>query len=135
MNLRYPDTHYPVPELVYQSDPLPGACHPVAITEVGGSFLDGLNSTLQKLACPPDITDWFYWDNKLMHYANEHRATLPIDAQARRRSLLDADVVILEENESLGPQSSHGKLMMGEMLTLMQTASALATQPAGSPPQ
>jgi alginate O-acetyltransferase complex protein AlgJ len=135
MNLRYPDTHYPVPELVYQSDPLPGACHPVAITEVGGSFLDGLNSTLQKLACPPDITDWFYWDNKLMHYANEHRVTLPIDAQARRRSLLDADVVILEENESLGPQSSHGKLMMGEMLTLKQTASALATQPAGSPPQ
>jgi alginate O-acetyltransferase complex protein AlgJ len=134
MNLRHPDTHYPVPELAYRSDPLPGACHPVEITEVGGSFLDGLNATLQKLACPPDVTDWFYWDNKLMHYANDHRDILPIDAQARRRSLLDADVVILEENEAAGPQSRHGKLMMGEIATLTQTASALATQSAESPP-
>jgi alginate O-acetyltransferase complex protein AlgJ len=134
MNLRHPDTHYPVPELAYQSEPLPGACHPMDITEVGGSFLDGLNWTLQKLACAPVITDWFYWDNKLMHYANDHRDLPPIDPQARRRSLLDADVVILEENEASGPQSAHGKLMMREMAKLMQTASALATQPAGSPP-
>jgi alginate O-acetyltransferase complex protein AlgJ len=134
MNLRYPDTHYPVPELAYRSDPLPGGCHPVEITEVGGSFLDGFNTTLQKLTCPPVITDWFYWDKKLMHFANDHRDSLPIDPQARRESLLDADVVILEENEASGPQSNPGKLMMGEIATLMQTASALATQPAGSSP-
>ncbi len=44
-----------------------------------------------------------------MHYANDHRDILPIDAQARRRSLLDADVVIMEENEASGPRAFMGK--------------------------
>ena len=56
MNLRHPDTNYPVPELTYQSTPPPGGCHTTTITEVGGSFLRNLNSTLEKLACPPNIT-------------------------------------------------------------------------------
>ena len=134
LNLPFPDLHYAVPELTYQSSAAAGGCHAIRITEVSGSFIFGIDDALQKLACPPDITEWFYWDKNLMHYANGHQDVLPIDAQARRQSLLDADLVILEENEASGPQSGHGEQMMREIATLMQTASVLATQPAESPP-
>ncbi len=135
LNLPFPDAHYAVPELTYQSSAGAAGCHAIRITEVSGSFLFGINDALQKLACPPDITDWFYWDWNLMHYANDHRDVLPIEAQARRRSLLDADVVILEENEASGVPSSHGELMMQEMATLTQTAAVLSTLPTAPPPQ
>ena len=48
---------------------------------------------------------------------------LPMDEDARRQSLLDADVVAIEENEAAGPDSRHGELMM-------QAVAALA----GGPP-
>jgi hypothetical protein len=41
-----------------------------------------------------------------------------MDAEARRQSLLDADVVLLEENESLAPGSHHGELLMLEVAAL-----------------
>ena len=118
MNLPYPDTHYPVPELTYKSDPLPGGCHPIKIAEVGGSFLDGLNSTLEMIACHPIIAYWFYWDNRLINYAGKRAYDLPIDAERRRRSLLDADVVLFEENEASIPGSAHGEAMMKAFATL-----------------
>jgi alginate O-acetyltransferase complex protein AlgJ len=118
MNLRHPDTNYPVPELTYQSAPPPGGCHTTTITEVGGSFLRNLNSTLEKLACPPDITDWFYWEQRHLYYAAGRLYELPMDADARRLSLLDADVVLFEENEAVAPDSDHGKQMMQAVATL-----------------
>ena len=48
MNLPHPDRHYPVPELSYQSAEPPGGCKPLKITEVGGSFLMGINNTLRR---------------------------------------------------------------------------------------
>ena len=134
LNMPFPDLHYAVPELTYRSNAGAAGCNAIRITEVSGSFIFGINDALQKLACPPDITEWFYWDWNLMHYANNQQDVLPIDAQARRRSLLDADVVILEENEASGPQSRHGELMVQEVDALTQTASALDPQSAGSPP-
>jgi hypothetical protein len=134
LNLPFPDAHYAVPELTYPSSAEAAGCHAIRITEVSGSFIFGINDALQKLACPPEISHWFYWNWNLLHHANDHRDVLPIDAQARRQSLLDADVVILEENEASGPHSGHGELMMREMATLTQTAAASATTPAASPP-
>ena len=118
INLPHPDTHYPVPELTYQSSPPANGCHTISITEVGGSFLRLLNSTLEKLACPPDITDWFYWDHKHIRYAGGRLYDLPLDADARRESLLDADVVFLEENDAAAPNSMQGELMMREVARL-----------------
>ena len=100
------------------SAPPPGGCHTVAITEVGGSFLHGLNSGLLKLACPPTITEWFYWDQRRIHQVGGRVYELPIDAEARRRSLVEADVVILEENESIAPGSKHATMMMDDLQTL-----------------
>ncbi|HET7879414.1 MAG TPA: hypothetical protein VFL55_00910 [Acetobacteraceae bacterium] len=115
MNLRNPDTHYPVPEVTYSSTPPPGGCQTVTITEVGGSFLHGLNSVLLKLACPPTITEWFYWDQRRIHQVGGRVYEPPIDAEARRRSLVEADVVLLEENESIAPDSAHATKMMDEV--------------------
>lgn len=115
MNLPHPDRHYPVPELTYHSSDPPGGCRTVKITEVGGSFLMGINSTLERLACPPEITYWFYWDHERFLYTGNHMRELPIDPGVRRRSLLDADVVVFEENEAAGPATPHGKLMIQEI--------------------
>ena len=117
MNLRHPDAHYPVPELTYQSSP-PKVCRTVTITEFGGSFLGSLDSALEKLACPPQITNWFYWDHNRVHYEGGRLYDLPVDADARRKSLLDADIVLLEENESLAPGSRHGEQMMQQVAAL-----------------
>ena len=118
MNLRHPDTHYPVTELAYQSAPPPGGCRTTTITEVGGSFLGYLNNTLEQLACPPKISHWFYWDEKRFHYTGGRLDELPMDADAHRRSLLDADVILFEENEAWGPGSKHGELLMQAVATL-----------------
>ncbi len=123
LNLPYPDTHYPVPELTYHSDPPPGGCKTVRITEVGGSFLGSINSTLQKLACPPEIEYWFYWDQKRMRVVGSAQSvSLPVTPDLRRESLLEADVVILEENEAAGPETGHGKSLMEEV-RLVRTGS------------
>ena len=115
LNMKAPDSHYPVPSLTYESRPPANGCHTITITEVGGSFLASLNSTLEKLACPPKINDWFYWDNKRIHFAGDRLYDLPMDAAARRQSLLEADVVFFEENEQAGPRSTHGEKMMAEV--------------------
>ena len=81
----------------------------------GGSFLMGINDTLERLACPPDITYWFYWDHNRFRYVDRHMRELTMDAKVRRQSLLDADVIIFEENEAALPDSRHGDYLMKEM--------------------
>ena len=134
MNLRYPDAHYPVPELTYRSIPPPTGCHRVTITEVGGSFLLTINKTLGHLVCPPDITDWFYWDLRRFHYVGELLSEPPVDAEARRQSLLDAQVIVFEENDGSLPGSYHGYLMMQEVAALTSTAAAEPPMPQAALP-
>jgi hypothetical protein len=118
MNLPHPDTHYPVPHLTYPATIPASGCHPITIIEVGGSFLGGLDYALKRLACPPEITNWFYWDKVRVHFAGGRLYDLPMDADARRQSLLHADVIVLEENEALAPGSKHGEQMMQEVAAL-----------------
>ncbi len=115
MNLPHPDAHYPVPVLHYDSQRPPGECRPVKITEVGGSFLMGINTTLEALDCPPDISYWFYFDHKRFRYVDRHMRELPMDTAARRRALLDAEVVLFEENEAALPTSVHGEDFIREL--------------------
>ena len=119
LNLPHPDLHYPVPELTYDS-PTPEGCKPVSITEVGGSFVGGLNAALEKTPCPPRITYWFYWDQKQIDLSQGHAYEFPVDPAARRRSLLDADVILFEENEQMGPGSTHGTELMKEVAGLAE---------------
>jgi hypothetical protein len=41
-----------------------------------------------------------------------------MEPEQRIQSLLDADVVFLEENEALAPNSQHGRLMVQEIATI-----------------
>ncbi len=43
---------------------------------------------------------------------NKRWHELPMDAEQRSQSLLDADVIFFEENEALAPDSKHGQLMI-----------------------
>jgi hypothetical protein len=75
----------------------------------------GINNTLEALACPPEITYWFYWDHNRFRYADRQMRELTMDAGVRRKSLLDADVVFFEENEAALPDSRHGQALMDEL--------------------
>jgi hypothetical protein len=124
MNLPHPDLHYAVSELAYRSKPPPGECRTAKIAEVGGSFLGGINDPIARTACPPIITFWSYWDRAAVRYLDGRWYTQPLDADARLVSLLDADMVFLEENESLGPGSLHGRSMMQEIEAMSGNRSA-----------
>jgi alginate O-acetyltransferase complex protein AlgJ len=115
LNLPYPDAHYPVPELNYRSDPPPSGCRSIKLTEVGGSFLTVIDTVLGSLACPPEISDWFYWGTSLLHYTGDRLVRSSVDSEARRLSLLNAQAVIFEENELTLPASHYGELMMQEV--------------------
>jgi alginate O-acetyltransferase complex protein AlgJ len=112
MNLPNPDRHYPVPELTYRSNPPAEGCRTVRIAAVAGSFLAGINDILTKQACRPEIDDWFYWDQKRIRHVGNRTVSLPVDADDRARSLLEADLVVFEENDAKLPGSEHGKAMM-----------------------
>jgi hypothetical protein len=118
LNLPFPDAHYPVPLLSYRSDPRGEVCEPAKITEIGASFLFAINETLEKTACPPAITLWYYWDHNHFLYAGGERKELPMDEGVRRRSLFDADVVVLEENEAGLPDSQPAEKLINELQTI-----------------
>ena len=87
LNLMYPDKHYEVPVVTIHSQP-PADCNPTRITEVAGSFLFLLNDALAQAACPPEISNWFYWDMKHFRYPGGTSRPLPVDAAERRDALL-----------------------------------------------
>ncbi len=115
MNLPHPDPRYPVPEVAFQSKAPAGGCKPTRITEIGGSFLMGVNVILEKLACPPDITYWFYWDHLRFRYAGGKFDKLPADDDVRRASLTDTDLVLLEENDAALPEAQPAEQLMDAM--------------------
>ena len=115
MNLPHPDARYPVPRVTFHSTEPAGGCKPTRITEIGGSFLMGVNVILEKLACPPDITYWFYWDHEKFRYAAGKFSRFPVNDDARRASLLDTDLVLLEENDAALPEALPAEQLMDAM--------------------
>ena len=111
LNLLWPDTKYDVPIVEYQARP-DEVCHSTHVTEVAGSFIFRVDEALTAVACPPHIDLWWYWNLKHFQYPDSAHTPYPIDAEERRRSLLDKpDVVILEENESAIPRSTQGEAL------------------------
>ena len=115
MNLPHPDARYPVPRLTFHSEEPAGGCKPTRITEIGGSFLMGVNVILEKLACPPDITYWFYWDHEMFRYAAGKFDRFSVNDDLRRASLLDTDLVLLEENDAALPEALPAQQLMDAM--------------------
>jgi hypothetical protein len=109
LNLPYADARYPVAALQYVSKPPATGCPQVRMAAVGGSFVLGILGTLSELACPVETNHWFYWSDRHLHHVGRRARELPVNAGMRRNSLLDADIVVFEENDSVAPGSRQGR--------------------------
>lgn len=119
LNLMRRDVHYPVPVLAYhRAGPLgPCAMPAPRIVEVSGSFSFELDEALAHAPCPPAISLWWYWDDKHFLFPPGISHPLPAtDAAERTRDLRAAQIVVLEENESVLPGTGHARHLMDELL-------------------
>ncbi len=102
LNILLPRPEYKVPIVRYE----PRQCGPEAkldIAVVGGSFIHALSETLAKSACLQGLKGYNYLYGGLRggpNYAVLKRRLSP----AEIAPIADADVLILEENESIFPQ-------------------------------
>ena len=101
----------PVPVTDLRFPPAP-ACKPLKIVIVGGSFSHTNGDVLSASPCHPDVTEYEYWrrtrlvwpDGKLT-FSNQ------FDTAARDRDVMDADVLIYEENEQILTGPYHGQAL------------------------
>lgn len=121
MNLLWPDLSYPTAAVARASAPPEGCGAGGRLLALGGSFVHEILATAAHAPCPPTIDYWFFMrteDNtvELGHYRRppgedgngERREVGPA---ALNENLRDADVVLLEENESkIGTMKQIGEL-------------------------
>lgn len=104
LNILMPNPRYVVPKVTFA----PRECGPEAkldVAVVGGSFIHVLSETLAKAACLHGLKGYNYLYGGLRggpDYAILKRRLTPADIMP----IADADVVILEENESIFPQAA-----------------------------
>jgi len=115
LNILLPRPEYKVPIVRYA----PRQCGPEAkldVAVVGGSFIHVLSETLARSACLQGLKGYNYLFGGLRggpNYAVMKRRLTP----AEIAPIADADVVILEENESIFPQAvGHATALYKELL-------------------
>jgi hypothetical protein len=99
LNLYWFDTDYAVPKITHDSSQKDKSCRAAKIMEVGGSFLEQVNTALMDSRCPPHISYWFYWNFYHIVYAEGRRRSTPPRDEDRPADLVASDVILLEENE------------------------------------
>ena len=109
MNLLRPDLDYSTTGIVSKSPP--GDCaRPPRLLAMGGSFVHQLLAAAMLSSCPPQVDYWFFMrteDNgvELGHFRRPPGETgngerLPAEPEALDDNLRQADMVLLEENET-----------------------------------
>jgi alginate O-acetyltransferase complex protein AlgJ len=109
MNLLRPDLDYPTTEIASTNPP--GVCaHPPRLLAMGGSFVHQLLAAAMLSSCPPQVDYWFFMrteenEVELGHFRRPPGETgngerLPVDPDALDDNLRNADLVLLEENET-----------------------------------
>lgn len=116
LNLMHRDASYPVPVITARPAGPPGACTPATIAEVAGSFVFELDDVLVHAPCPPRVSVWWYWKDQHFLFPPGISVPLPVDADERRRDLARAQILVVEENEQLLPDTAHVRDLMREML-------------------
>jgi alginate O-acetyltransferase complex protein AlgJ len=109
MNLLRPDLDYPTTEIV-STHPTGGCARPPRLLAMGGSFVHQLLAAAMLSSCPPQVDYWFFMrteDNgvELGHFRRPPGETgngerVAADPDALDDNLRQADMVLLEENES-----------------------------------
>ncbi|HXY57939.1 MAG TPA: alginate O-acetyltransferase [Methylocystis sp.] len=108
LNLLWPDDHYPTAAIFRTA--LPGGCaRAPKLLFVGDSFLREIIIAAAQAPCPPIIEHWFYAQNDeggvgLLRFKTQPGETgngerLVSDLALLPQSLLEADAILLEENE------------------------------------
>ena len=112
MNLIVPAANGPVPEVTQQSMPAPPACRPPRVTIIGGSFSHATLKALAQMPCPVRATEYEYWHATTLRWGpGELERQSGVDPARRDPDVLDADVLIYEENEQLLSEPLHGQAL------------------------
>jgi hypothetical protein len=121
LNLYWPDDHYPT--AIVEGRGKGGVCaRAPRILMVGDSFMRQLIVVSAQTPCPPTIDYWFYMrDDRggftLARFVTEpgeigNGARLPADLEQLPQSFLQADAIVLEENEhNIGDTKQVGNLL------------------------
>ncbi len=109
LNLLWPDATYPTAVITHEIPQQSCSLSPKLLA-MGGSFLHEILVAATQAQCPPQIDYWFYMRTEnlgveLGHYWRKPREAGNGERQSAEDAILDAniqnaDVVILEENES-----------------------------------
>ena len=106
-NLMREPLDYTVPDVT----PVPATppnCRKLHVVIVGGSFTIQVADRMAISGCRPDIDLFEYWKIALLEYRDGIRRITEVDPAARDRAVLQADVLIYEENEQVLNRSNHG---------------------------
>lgn len=112
MNLFVPAGDDPSPVVNLQFPAAPAVCTPRSIVIVGGSFSHETGDFLSRSPCHPDVTEYEYWHSfRLTWRDGDISVSNTVDPAIRDRAVMDADVLIYEENEELLSEPHHGQAL------------------------
>ncbi|MBV9395027.1 MAG: hypothetical protein JOZ84_11510 [Methylobacteriaceae bacterium] len=124
LNLYWFDAHYPVPKITTDAAEPGRTCRPAKIMEVGGSFLEQINTALLGSRCPPHISYWLYWDFYHIAFVGHGREFAPPRDEDRLADLASSDVIVLEENEMNIGETDHLKALHALVVSAVRMTSA-----------
>jgi len=85
----------------------PSVCKTLNIVIIGGSFIQQVGAPLSLLPCRPHVVEYFYWQRYRIVWHDGLQTLGPADPQRRDAELEAADVILLEENETIIGRSDH----------------------------
>jgi hypothetical protein len=112
MNLFTHPWTVPVPAVTLAPAPGGGTCPARQLVIVGGSFGHAIGDVLTALPCHPEVTEYEYWRRSTVTWPQGEAFKAPVDESARDRAILNADIVVYEENEQILAQPDVGRALL-----------------------
>jgi alginate O-acetyltransferase complex protein AlgJ len=109
LNLLLPDRHYPVAQVSFASPP-PRAVQPLRLAIVGGSFIGLVIEPLQRMGAVGQADYFYYLTIARIRFPGGLDPHFKPDVLEEYRDLLQADIVLVEENEA-NLRSNHVRLL------------------------
>lgn len=107
VNLLLPTPKFPVANVTYEPTNCNGnPASNLKVSVIGGSFVDSVSGTLARRACFSELGNYNYLYRGLRGGA-DYKLLKPRLTPADIPQIADADVIVLEENESVFPRSAH----------------------------